>query len=1130
MKKLLKQIACMLTAVLVTATSVPVYAAPQATSPIINIDGTLAVPPVFLVSQYAKLNPETAKIFNNNPQLMYNYYMHTGIYQGQRCFDTKTPTTVENLFLYMSMNRQTYIKNAQKKSFKYFNLANYMSQNPELAIVFANNKILWMYHYINFGIYEGRSCGTNSDPVKVIALNPALAVLNNPTFSPDKIMANYATITGSTDTTMLANVYNANGDLAKVLALNNVNLNPAATASSGGSSSSSCDHKFEYVSIDGEGKHKKVCEKCGYVGKEENHSYKVDSQTDGNNNTVHVLKCEKCNHKHREAHIDKNYDDICDVCGYKMDHIHHFVIATPVIKNSTSHLVECKGCGDIIYTPHTFKYTASVAPTKNNHTVMCECGYSKGEAHTFVNGKCKVCGYSVSEHEHTITYTQNDDGITHNGHCTYEGCTYTVTKEACVYDSTGYCGKCHRACAHAKTKIEHINGTTQHQTVCIICGKVLDTANCQYDKAHKCTICKIECPHPSAQCKITAIDSTGHSVKCKACGAAITKKEAHNVVYQDTKDGLTHRAVCEDCGFVVIATEEHNFEYEYAGNDKHNSMCKECGYINRADDCTYVHGVCKFCDHACEHVNVKYVSNDNGTHKKVCNICSHDVGEEACALTYLFVDDTEHNVSCELCSYHGTLPHGNFEYIPNNDGTHKKICADCRGTTVLRAACTFDSNSKCTVCGYECDHSAGEGYVDNGDGTHTLKCSVCNKANSEPAAHNPVYSDIEGEDGHKITCRECGAVITAQEAHDYEYVYIGNNKHKEKCKHCNHVKTEEEACEFEDGICVKCEYECPHTGATHAKKNAINPDAHDIICNNCSKVLRSENHNISYSRGNADNTHKGECTVCGEEIIPETACSYDTYESKGTEGHAAVCTVCGITSTTMAHNMGNFEFDENAYTSDGKYQHKSVCNDCGYSVVADCSPATNPGDVCTTCNHKVATYKYKNYYNLNESLDCIKQDASSSEALPLSLDSHLTYLENNLECSAPIMYESGHDGDEEYAKHPFAAYAGDDNAWYTAGDEIPMSRTFTIAYKDEYNGESAATTLATLVNGKPIKVKPENCASEEAAKNIAKTCGLVFVRYEEGVGAFFTINHGNPNNVIEYNTGANLELNVKETP
>ena len=1127
MKKLLKQIACMLTAVLVTATSVPVYAAPQATSPIINIDGTLAVPPVFLVSQYAKLNPETAKIFNNNPQLMYNYYMHTGIYQGQRCFDTKTTTTVENLFLYMSMNRQTYIKNAQKKSFKYFNLSNYMSQNPELAIAFANNKILWMYHYINFGIYEGRSCGTNSDPAKVIALNPALAVLNNPTFSPDKIMANYATITGSTDTTMLANVYNANGDLAKVLALNNVNLNPAATASSGGSSSSSssCDHKFEYVSIDGEGKHKKVCEKCGYVDKEENHSYKVDSQTDGNNNTVHVLKCEKCNHKHRENHVDKNYDDICDVCGYKMDHIHHFVMVTPVVKNSTSHLAECKGCGDVIYTPHVFKYTASVTPTKDSHTVMCECGYSKEEAHTYVNGKCKVCGYSVPEHEHTVTYTQNSDGITHNGHCTYEGCPYAVTKEACVYDSTGHCEKCHRACAHAETKIEHIDGTTQHQTVCIICGKVLDTADCQYDEAHKCAICEIECPHPAAQCEFTAIDSTGHSVKCKACGADVAAKEAHNVVYQDTKDGLTHKATCKDCGFVVISSEEHNFEYKYAGNNKHKYMCKDCGYIKTAEEeCSYDPdtGSCEYCGHSCTHEGeLEYIDNGDGTHAVTCKKCLKELEPEAHTLTYTFEDEHNHTAKCSKCDYiQDEIPHASFEYISNNNGTHKKICKDCRGVINSKEACTFE-NGKCAICGYVCDHNHDKEYVDNNDGTHTIKCKVCGTTDStEDHLYRYEYVDATN---HKKYCGKCNYEETLPHS-EFRYDTNNDGTHNKVCKDCGRRIEENLPCVYDsDGKCTICEYQCPHTN-THVA-NIDNPEYHNIVCDKCGKITGTESHTGEYTI--TETAHKKVCS-CGYEIVPETEHTlnyvYDTEAGEGIHKHTVNCSVCGYNLAGGEDCVfgSNWVFDEAAYASDGTLRHIKECSKCHVILRQDCSPK-EAGDTCGACGHVVATPKYRNYYSLNGSITAIAPDTVSATAIePKELDSHLTYISGNKEIEKT---------DTRVTGIAYTKYTGDDKTWYTESTDIPYSRTFTIAYKDVFEGKTAQQTISeeNLVSGAPIKVSSTNCASEEAAKNIAKNYGLVFVRYQEGEGAFFKLNHGNPKNAIGLYPGSILELNTDNT-
>ncbi len=224
-----------LAALLIVSTLAPAMVATAAPKNAANtkIDPTLAVPPAFSASQYAILNPLTAIQCGFNIQKMYNYYVQTGVYEGQRIFATPVPMQLEKVFQYMARNRKYYIEHGKDADFAYFDLSSYIIQNMELYPILGSNSDLWLYHYINFGVYEGRSCGTTIDPIKVILWNPAIAELNNPELSPDKIMENFAAIAEKFDTETLQAMLNKNG--AVTSATDKSAVTPATSSSSSSS-------------------------------------------------------------------------------------------------------------------------------------------------------------------------------------------------------------------------------------------------------------------------------------------------------------------------------------------------------------------------------------------------------------------------------------------------------------------------------------------------------------------------------------------------------------------------------------------------------------------------------------------------------------------------------------------------------------------------------------------------------------------------------------------------------------------------------------------------------------------------------------------------------------------------------
>ena len=238
MKRFKKVILSMFLIVLTLAPATTVSAASKSAANI-KIDPTLAVPPAFSVSQYAFLNPATAIQCGFNTQKMYNYYVQKGVYEGQRLFATPVAMPIEKVFQYMAKNRKFYIQNGKADGFAYLDLSNYILQNMDLYPVLGSSTDMWLYHYINFGVYEGRSCGTTIDPIKVILWNPAIAELNNPNLEPDKIMVNFTNVANKFDTQTLQTILNPSGVATSA-------AEKSSSTSGSGSSSNSSDKKKEH--------------------------------------------------------------------------------------------------------------------------------------------------------------------------------------------------------------------------------------------------------------------------------------------------------------------------------------------------------------------------------------------------------------------------------------------------------------------------------------------------------------------------------------------------------------------------------------------------------------------------------------------------------------------------------------------------------------------------------------------------------------------------------------------------------------------------------------------------------------------------------------------------------------------
>lgn len=115
---------------------------------------------------------------------------------------------IDRLKLYVELTKDYYYKNYRNKGFKYFNAEKYLEANEDvrLAARMYSPDDMFAYalkHYLEQGIFEGRSSGTGFDPMVAIIAKPE--ILFDIVFSPDKeipdlIHASFIRVTGKTTT------------------------------------------------------------------------------------------------------------------------------------------------------------------------------------------------------------------------------------------------------------------------------------------------------------------------------------------------------------------------------------------------------------------------------------------------------------------------------------------------------------------------------------------------------------------------------------------------------------------------------------------------------------------------------------------------------------------------------------------------------------------------------------------------------------------------------------------------------------------------------------------------------------------------------------------------------------------
>ena len=294
------------------------------------------------------------------------------------------------------------------------------------------------------------------------------------------------------------------------------------------------------------------------------------------------------------------------------------------------------------------------------------------------------------------------------------------------------------------------------------------------------------------------------------------------------------------------------FSFEALGDGTHNVICNNCGetvslnvacFDDNADGlCDACHAAMPACDHSKQHAR----DNGDGTCSYVCDVCDAVIDTQA----HVYYDG---ETKCARCGAEKPVcDHVNQYAVDNHNGTCSYVCKDCNAVIDTQAHVYYKGETTCARCGHKCDHSTFK-YENNGNGTHKVICADCGAVVTE--ATECVY----GEDG-KGTCA-CGAKYTCNHmGNHWTYVNNGNSTHNVVCADCGAVVSANVACNYENGVCITCgakQSECNHMG-NHWTYEDNGNGTHKVICKDCGKVV--EKHATCVYT-------EGKCAACGHKKV-----------------------------------------------------------------------------------------------------------------------------------------------------------------------------------------------------------------------------------------------------------------------
>jgi glucan-binding YG repeat protein len=334
--------------------------------------------------------------------------------------------------------------------------------------------------------------------------------------------------------------------------------------------------------------------------------------------------------------------------------------------------------------------------------------------------------------------------------------------------------------------------------------------------------------------------------------------------------------------------------------------------------------------------------------------------------------------------------HGTTKLVSNNNGTHNKVCAnaDCGAVVTENVTCSGTEDYNCATaevcaCGYTVkaamEHDWDKESSDtesNGDGTHTdtfgcknenctktgeetsncfggtatcteyAKCEVCHEPygelkqhafNTKASSERATAADCENAATYYVQCDNCTAVtknktVAQGEANGHGYNYDCDKS----CKVCG-KETRPNADHAYDNA---CDTECNVCKATREVAGHKSNAAYVCVAGKCeycgADVAAASEH--SYNN-DCDKT----CKVCSQETRPTAAHVYDNACD-------AECNICQATREVAGHTGGTATCKELAKCAECGAEYGELAAHSSFRYLPDSDSASTHTKYCGVCN------------------------------------------------------------------------------------------------------------------------------------------------------------------------------------
>ena len=521
------------------------------------------------------------------------------------------------------------------------------------------------------------------------------------------------------------------------------------------------DHEYDDEGVCIYCKHKNTCthedtEKWLEFGEDATYTPENDKYHLASGSAYEVISCDDCGkilskefvgEKSEEQWHDYDTKGICRICGYEnqCEHENKFTWidfdedATYTPENDKYHLVSGE----------TYEYT--YCPDCCQTLSRESAGYDEEEEwHEFEDGVCTLCRYeNQCEHKHKERWLDFDEDA---------NATYTPENN----------------------KYHLVSGEAYEVIECVDCGEILsrdfigntsDRQQHDYDTNGVCEICgyENECEHEDQETWLefgedatyTPENNRYHLVSgeateityCNDCGQRIGERSiGYTEDYEEWHD-YDENGVCAICGYENQCEHEdtdtwldfdENATYESIDNEYHLASgeaymvtyCCDCdqtlsreyvGNTSEKDWHWYEDGVCRLCNHECEHEdtdtwldfrgNYTYAVKDNKYHTisgeayeiTYCTDCGKTLSEKAVGYRS---EDVEHtydwNHVCEDCGHENTCDHPNDKRHTYYDYDRYDVDVEDKDNKYHTVTGLIYEVTDCELCGEELEgHSLG---------------------------------------------------------------------------------------------------------------------------------------------------------------------------------------------------------------------------------------------------------------------------------------------------------------------------------------------------------------------------------------------------------------------------------------